>query len=66
MEQTFSDYSYTGRTNPNGSYVLAMVVGLAAAALGAFIWICIHFITGWYPGALSLLIAVMVGTVHPA
>jgi hypothetical protein len=61
MEHAFSEHYLTERDSNHGHYVLALLAALTMAVIGTLIWVGITFITGWHPGLLALVIAVMVG-----
>jgi len=51
-----------GRAPFRGNFVLAVIAGLAAAAVGSIIWMGVALGTGWQVDFLALVVAVLVGS----
>jgi hypothetical protein len=61
MEHTISQHYLTEQESHHGHFVLAVLAALTMAFIGALVWVGVTLITGWHPGLLALVIAVMVG-----
>jgi len=61
MAHAFSEHYLTERNARQGNIVLAVLAALTMSVIGTVVWIGISLATGWHPGLLALVIAVMVG-----
>jgi hypothetical protein len=63
VDHTFSTHVLTERIPSRGNFVLALLAGLAAAVVGAVIWMGVMLTTGWDMGSvvLTLGVGLMVG-----